>query len=203
MLFRSPYFGDVHAKDLIVYLFNQDFYEAGGTVEDSANILGLNQIKLLPEYGEKLVMNYEAPALSTYLQSTNMLPSNFPKRPASPLNSRQLMYKTLAGLIDDNIIDIQKMIFMFRKDWSDYANEFCLITTPKNAPEKQIPLLFMDLHKDQLGLMATLPKGFEVKHLGYRYFDPIARQQFHAILQNSFPAAVEADAVQMLAKAYK
>ncbi len=46
-----PYFGDMHAKELIVYLFNQEFFEGGGTLEDSERILGLNQIKLLPEYG--------------------------------------------------------------------------------------------------------------------------------------------------------
>ncbi|MHA1274612.1 MAG: amidohydrolase family protein, partial [Promethearchaeota archaeon] len=52
LLFASdyPYFGDVHAEKLMIYIINKRFFDTGGTIEDTRNILGLNQLKILPEY---------------------------------------------------------------------------------------------------------------------------------------------------------
>ncbi|MEJ2251807.1 MAG: hypothetical protein P8Y97_19390 [Candidatus Lokiarchaeota archaeon] len=42
-----PYFGEMHAQKLLINLFNKEFFNNGGSIQDIKNILGLNQIKLL------------------------------------------------------------------------------------------------------------------------------------------------------------
>ncbi|MEJ2279977.1 MAG: hypothetical protein P8Y70_19855, partial [Candidatus Lokiarchaeota archaeon] len=51
-----PYFGEMHAQKLLINLFNKEFFNNGGSIQDIKNILGLNQIKLLPEYNIKTII---------------------------------------------------------------------------------------------------------------------------------------------------
>jgi predicted TIM-barrel fold metal-dependent hydrolase len=198
-----PYFGDSHAKDLIVYLFNQDFYEGGGNLNDSANILGLNQIRVLPEYGSAYSFGREITPISTTLQNTELLPANFPNKPPTPLKVDDLMYETIAGLVDDGLIEIKKLLFQFKNDWIHYDGEYCLETYAPKKKEEIIPLIFTKFLGDKLGVIGTLPKGENWEKFGYKYFDPKVRQMFHTMFQNNFPAAIESDAVNMLARLYR
>ena len=60
-----PYFGDMHAQKLLQYLFNKQFFENGGTIEDCENILGLNEIRVLPEYSLPFIEQRPIPGLCT------------------------------------------------------------------------------------------------------------------------------------------
>ncbi|MHA1371271.1 MAG: amidohydrolase family protein, partial [Promethearchaeota archaeon] len=45
-----PYFFERHAKDIISFLFSKEFFDAGGTIQDLKNIMGLNLLRMLPDY---------------------------------------------------------------------------------------------------------------------------------------------------------
>jgi len=193
----------MHAKELMIYLFNKEFFESGGTIEDTEKILGLNQLKLLPEYGMQICAPNSVLPISTLVQNTDLIPSSLPSRPSTPLTTTKLMYQTLAALIDDGIIDIQKILFQYHGSWDNYIGDFCLWTVPKNVPSKIIPLLYMNLQFDQLSMFCTLPQGFLWKKFGYQYFNFEDRKLFQTVFSASFPAATDKDAIQLIQKAYQ
>lgn len=198
-----PYFGDMHAKEQIVYLFNQSFFESGGTIEDSEKILGLNQLKLLPEYGMNYTNNNPVVPFGTMLQSTDLIPMNIPSRPKVPLTPRKIMLKTLAGLIDDGIIEIQKVLFQFNGSWENYQGDLCIFTYPKNNPNKIMPLVYMQMLPDKIGTLCTIPQGFRWKKFGYKYFDPEDNAFFKAVFAQNYPVTNELEAESMLSKLYQ
>ncbi len=199
-----PYFGDQHAKELIEYLFNQSFFENGGTLEDSQNILGLNQIKLLPEYGEVLQTYSHESSASTFLQNPKLLPVDFPNKPTEYQNATQMMYNSLAALIDDNVVEIHKILPQFKEHWRNWEDEFCVITSLKSSKGKGeiIPLIYSKLLGEELGLLSTLPKDVPWNKFGMKYFNPKARDMYHKMFQTNFPAANGEDAAKMLKQVY-
>ena len=78
MLFASdyPYVGDSHAEKLLIYLINKQFFDTGGTIEDTRNILGLNQIRILPEYSLPQI-NKDAKNLRSTIISNAFYRQNF------------------------------------------------------------------------------------------------------------------------------
>ncbi|MHA1767807.1 MAG: amidohydrolase family protein, partial [Promethearchaeota archaeon] len=48
------YFQESHAKAFFDNILYSSFFEDGGNLQDIINILGLNQLKLFPEYGKKI-----------------------------------------------------------------------------------------------------------------------------------------------------
>ncbi|GAG94611.1 unnamed protein product, partial [marine sediment metagenome] len=67
-----PYFGDVHAEKLIIYVINKLFFDTGGNLEDARNILGLNQLRILPEYNLPQIKKDAKPLPSTMVSNPNM-----------------------------------------------------------------------------------------------------------------------------------
>ncbi len=201
-----PYFGDQHAKELIEYLFNESFFKNGGNLEDSANILGLNQIQLFPEYSKakKLTFQHQK-TVSTFLQNTETLPAGFAKKPSVPKSSTELMYDTLAVLIEENKLEIHSFLPQFQEKWKNWDEEFCLLTSSKIGSNRDliIPLLFNKIQGDDIGLLGTLPKDVQWKKMGYQYFDPETRNMFHKMFNSTFPAAICEDAAKMIEQAYQ
>jgi len=176
------------------------FFENGGKLQDIINILGLNQLKLFPEYGTKVKFTNNITPVSTIIQNSKILPPNHPKMPKEPLSVKKMMFQTLANLLDNGVMDIKQHLLQFNGDWSNFHNESCFVTNSKINPKKVVPLILMDLH-DNAGLISA--GNFEWKQMGYKYFDPEIRQMFHGMFKNSFPATNSEDAATMLTNAYK
>jgi predicted TIM-barrel fold metal-dependent hydrolase len=193
-----PYFGDMHAKELLQAVLSQEFFDSGGTVEDMGNIIGLNQLRLLPEYQIQMQSELATPPISCIIQNTALLPTDFPKKPANPLSVDQLMYQILAGLLDDGKADINKIMFQFAGDWHHYEQEFCLVLSSKVSPDKRIPLIYQKIADSRLGLIGTLPKGSCWKHFGMKWFDRADHGALTQMFGNHYPCAVPEDAIQMI-----
>ncbi|MHA1900908.1 MAG: hypothetical protein ACTSW5_08440, partial [Promethearchaeota archaeon] len=176
------------------------FFEDGGNLQDIINILGLNQLKLFPEYGKKINFTSSTTPVSTFIQDARILPSNFPKIPREPIPVKDMMFQTIANLIDNGVMDIKQHLLQFDGEWDNYNYESCFITQSKLNPDKIVPLLFVNLHNNA-GLISA--GNIIWKQMGYKYFNPDIRQMFHKMFKNSFPAANSEDAATMLANAYK
>jgi len=194
------YFQERHAKAFFDNIMYSSFFENGGNIQDIINILGLNQIKLFPEYGTKVKFSNNITPVSTIIQDSKILPLNHPKMPKEPVSVKQMMFQTVANLIDNGVMDIKQHLLQFDGDWSKFNNESCLVTQSKINPEKVIPLILLDLH-DNAGLISA--GNFEWKQMGFKYFDPDTRDMFHEMFKNSFPATNSEDAATMLTNAYK
>jgi len=194
------YFQEMHAKAFFDNIMYSSFFENGGNIQDIINILGLNQLKIFPEYGTKVKFSNNITPVSTIIQNSKILPPNHPKMPKEPVSVKQMMFQTLANLIDNGVLDVKQHLLQFNGDWDNFNNESCLVTQSKINPDKIIPLILMNLH-DDAGLMSA--GNFEWKQMGFKYFDPDVRQMFHDMFKNSFPAANSEDACTMLTNAYK
>ncbi|MFX1375145.1 MAG: amidohydrolase family protein [Promethearchaeota archaeon] len=179
LLFASdyPYFGDVHAQKLMKYIINKQFFDTGGTVLDVKNILGLNQLKVLPEYSlpqnQKDLKN--PPSLTI---SNPMFKTNNESTYATAIN-------TLAKTIVENKIDVKKFCLQFKDSWATFTDEVLLtIISNKNKQERNI--LMMNLIKDQISMFAPLQSNIEWKKFGYKYFDPIDRAFFAALFKQNY-----------------
>ncbi|GAG82494.1 unnamed protein product, partial [marine sediment metagenome] len=136
-----PYFGDVHAQKLLKYIINKQFFDSGGTLNDVRNIMGLNQIKILPEYNLPQVRK-DGPALPSTI-ITNALNEN--------INSYDIAIKTLVKLITENKVDIKSFCIQFKETWKEF-NEDVLLYTLKRATKEEIPMILTKLVKDRITL---------------------------------------------------
>ncbi|MFX1238624.1 MAG: amidohydrolase family protein, partial [Promethearchaeota archaeon] len=141
-----PYFGDVHASKLIIYVVNKLFFDSGGNLQDVKNILGLNQIRILPEYGLKQKYNNISQLPSTII-------SNIQERGKKAISTRNMAIMALAKLITDDKIDIRKICVQFDKSWNDISRDI-MLTVSSIAKGQNIDLLLMDLIKDSISLLA-------------------------------------------------
>ncbi|MFX1587513.1 MAG: amidohydrolase family protein [Promethearchaeota archaeon] len=172
-----PYFGDLHCQKLLKYIINKQFFNTGGTIRDVRNILGLNQIRLLPEYNIPLVRKDPKPLPSTIISTT----SN---------NSYEMTLRILAKLITDNKIDIKSFCLQFKETW-DKFNDDILLNIVKSTTKEEIPLILTDLVKNHLSLVAPLNKGMEWNKFGYKYFNPKDRAFFASAFKQNFLATDE------------
>ncbi len=177
LLFGSdyPYFGDEHAQKLLIYLINKQFFDTGGTIEDARNILGLNQIRILPDYD-----------MPEKKKESGTFPSTLVSNPSFQQNEIRSSYISILGLaklIAENKMDIKKICFQFNTTWHDITSDL-LITTIKNSNKQVIDLLFMNLVQDQsITLLTSLPPNTEWKKFGYKYFNPKDREIFAKIFK--------------------
>jgi hypothetical protein len=182
ILFASdfPYFGDVHAEKLMIYIINKQFFDTGGTIKDTRNILGLNQLRLLPEYN-----------MPQIFKNGRLLPSIMVSSPTSNQNNNsayKITIETLAKLIIENRIDIKKFCVQFQEGWEKF-NEDVLLNTIKSSTKEEIPLYIKNLVKDQsISLIAPLPPNLEWKKFGYKYFNPEDRAFFASLFKHSYLA---------------
>ncbi|WP_371803478.1 amidohydrolase family protein [Candidatus Lokiarchaeum ossiferum] len=179
-----PYFQELHAKSLIQNLIDPIFFENGGNLQDLRNILGLNQLKLFPEYGKSIKFPPTVP-ISLMVESTQKSVPNASKDPNLGFNTQDIMYQSIAKLIEENQINIKKVIFQFEETWKSYKNEAILYTSPKKNPENIIPLMLMNIQDDNLGLITTIPDQFDWNPLGSKFYDASTNKIFRKIISRS------------------
>ena len=175
-----PYFGEVHAQKLIKYIINKQFFDTGGNIQDIRNILGLNQLKLLPEYN-----------LPQTNKNGKKLPSTIVSNPSNKkVSAFETVITALAKLITNNRIDVKKFCLQFKGNW-DKFNDDVLLTTLKTTTKEEIQLILADLVKDQVSLLAPLSKDTRWNKFGYKYFNPQGRAFFTSLLKQSYLATDE------------
>ena len=186
-----PYFGDVHAQKLLKYIINKQFFDSGGTLNDVRNIMGLNQIKILPEYNLPQVRK-DGPALPSTI-ITNALNEN--------INSYDIAIKTLAKLITENKVDIKSFCIQFKETWKEF-NEDVLLYTLKRATKEEIPMILTKLVKDRITLIAPLTKEVSWNKFGYKYFNPRDRKFFSLIFKQNYLTMEEKEVFDCLTQIY-
>ncbi|NHJ26201.1 MAG: hypothetical protein EAX89_16600 [Candidatus Lokiarchaeota archaeon] len=173
-----PYFGDVHAEKLLIYVINKRFFDTGGKIQDVRNILGLNQLKLLPEYNLPQIQKNRKSFFSTTISTlTN-----------NNINSYDLAIKALAELIAKNKIDIKRFCVQFDKDWN-ISNRDVLLSLVNSNTKEDISLLLINLIKDKLTLLAPLDNKYGWNKFGYKIFNPKDRAFFNSIFKQNYLAA--------------
>ncbi len=204
LLFASdyPYFGAQHAKGLMIYVFNKEFYESGGTLQDTANILGLNQLKLLPEYSSGYISALpragssivHSPSLLTQEQSAALSSTEL------AMNPTEQMLGAIADLVHRKAFNIEKILFQYAGTYENYQNE-ALLVCKKKTLDQEIPVLMMNLVQNHLNMLGVLPEGAKWTPLGYEnYYNPETRKAFNAMFQQTWPAKNPKEAADMLEK---
>ncbi len=172
-----PYFGDVHSQKLLKYIINKQFFDQGGTIRDIKNILGLNQLKVLPEY-----------CLPQYQKDLKNPPSLTVSNPFFSQNAEktyETAINTIAQLIVENKIDIKKSCLQFKDTWATF-NEDILLTIASKKSKQERRILLMNLVKNFLSIFAPLQSNVEWKKFGYKYFDPEDRAFFASIFKLNY-----------------
>lgn len=196
VLFASdyPYFGDVHAEKLMIYIINKQFFDTGGTIQDTRNILGLNQIKLLPEYN-----------LPQIKKNANMLPCTIVSNPnfqQNQISAYDTAIEAIAKLISSAKIDIKSFCIQFKENWNRFNNDI-FFTTIKKSTKEEIPLYFTNIVDDQsISLLAPIQLNTEWKKFGYKYFNPEDRAFFASIFKQSYLATDLNNAIESLSHVF-
>ena len=181
MLYASdyPYFGDVHAQKLLTYIINKRFFDTGGTLRDVRNILGLNQIKLLPEYNSKHLINNK---------SKKIYPSTIVSSPSTHnKNSFEFVLNSIAKLLTMNVIDIKNFCIQFKESWNHF-DENILLNVLNLKTKEEIPLILTDLIKDKITLVAPIQNNNDWNSFGYKYFNPSDRAYFAEVFKQTYLA---------------
>ena len=195
LLFASdyPYFGDVHAEKLMIYVINKQFFDTGGTLQDVRNILGLNQLRVLPEYN--------LPQLSKDSKSLPSLMVSNPSFQQNNMSTYDISIRALAKLIVDNKIDIKKFCLQFKDSWNTLSEDI-LMTTISNSKKQEMNLLFMNLVRDKISLFAPLQPKIAWKKFGYKYFNPEDRAFFASVFKQNYLSMDLNKTSEMLAQIY-
>ena len=172
-----PYFGDMHAEKLLIYVINKQFFNTGGSITDIKNILGLNQLRILPEYS--------LPQQQKDLKSPPSLIVSNPLFNQNNESTCEALINTVAKLIVENRIDIKKLCLQFKDTWTVF-NDDVLLTILSTKSKQERNILLMNLVKDQLSIFAPLQSNMEWKKFGYKYFDPEDRAFFAALFKQNY-----------------
>ena len=187
-----PYFGDVHAQKLLIYIINKRFFDTGGTIKDVRNIMGLNQIKILPEYN-----------LTQNKTNGSSLPCTFISKPSnSKPTSYEIAIKALAKLIVENKVDIKRFCIQFKDTWDNF-NEDILLNAFTPTTKEEVPIMLTQLVKDQIALFAPLNKEAAWNKFGYKYFNPKDRAFFASIFKQNYLAKDEKQTVECLTQIFR
>ncbi|MFW9879300.1 MAG: amidohydrolase family protein [Candidatus Thorarchaeota archaeon] len=172
-----PYFGDVHSQKLMKYIINKQFFDTGGTIQDVKNILGLNQLRLLPEYS--------IPQNQKDIKDPPSLIISNPLFKRNNESTYKIAINTLAKTLVDNKIDIKKFCIQFKDSWATFTDDV-LLTIISNTKKQERNILLMDLIKDQISIFAPLHSNIEWKKFGYKYFNPIDRAFFATLFKQNY-----------------
>lgn len=200
LLFGSdyPYFGDVHAEKLIIYIINKQFFDSGGSLDDSENILGLNLLKLLPEYNLPLIEKTQLTPKSALIPNIQL--GQMPPMENKPL---EMSIKILAKLLADNVIDISKLCFQFIDSFKNYNNDALISAVSKATPDKVVNLIFLNLLKNQLTMIAPLANNTEWKKFGYKFFSPEDHFLFNQLFRESYPISDVSQASKIITQFFQ
>jgi predicted TIM-barrel fold metal-dependent hydrolase len=174
-----PYFGDVHAQKLMKYIINKQFFDSGGKIADVRNILGLNQLRILPEYNTPQNQKKAKPVPSIIISN--------PQFNQNKMSTYETSIMALARLIVENKFDIKKFCIQFKDTW-DTLSEDILLTMLSNKTKQERNLLLINLVKDQIALFAPLDSSVEWKKFGYNYFNPEDRAFFASVFKQNYLA---------------
>jgi predicted TIM-barrel fold metal-dependent hydrolase len=172
-----PYFGDVHSQKLFKYIINKQFFDNGGTIRDVKNILGLNQLKILPEYS--------LPQRQKDLKNPPSLTISNPFFRQNKENTYETAISTIAQLIVENKIDIKKSCLQFKDTWATF-NDDILLTIISSKSKQERHILLMNLVKNFVSIFAPLQSNLEWKKFGYKYFDPEDRAFFASLFNLNY-----------------
>ena len=191
LLFASdyPYFGDSHAEKLLIYIINKQFFDTGGTIEDTRNILGLNQIRILPEYSLPQI-NKDAKNLPSTIISNPFYQQN-------KTSSYEIAIQALAKLIIENKIDIKNFCLQFKDSWGRFGSDIFL-SIEKSSTKEEIKLYLTELVKNQITLLGPMHRDVEWKKFGYKYFNPEDRAFFASFFKRSYFATDINKAIECL-----
>ncbi len=198
-----PYFQELHAKSLIENIIQPVFFENGGTIDDIENILGLNQIKIFPEYG-MLKPKKNSPKInqiSTLIKNSN--DPSIQNTIFSTSNLKSLMFQTIANLIDDDVIDIRKHIFQFSDNWSCYDNNALFVTNSKKDNQKIINLVLMEMIKGNIGLISSIADESEWNPMGFKFFNKNDNLALKQMFKNSTYVTKSEEASSFIARSYR
>jgi predicted TIM-barrel fold metal-dependent hydrolase len=195
LLFASdyPYFGDAHAQKLMKYVINKQFFDTGGTIADVRNILGLNQLRILPEYS--------TPQNQIEKKSVPSIIISNPVFHQDKTSTYETLIMALAKLIVENKVDIKRFCIQFKDSW-DTFNDDILLTTLSNNTKQERNLLLMNLVKDRIALFAPLHSSIEWKKFGYKYFNPEDRAFFASVFKQNYLATDVFKTVETFSKVY-
>ncbi|MHA1340943.1 MAG: amidohydrolase family protein [Promethearchaeota archaeon] len=189
LLFASdfPYFGAQHAKGLIIPLLSNEFFKTGGTIQDIENILGLNQLRLLPEYNYQIKEKQKIPSKTALIIPPNSLTT-----------AQDIAVSAIAKLIDSNFIDIHKILFQFDGNYSNFKGELLLALKNKQDSKKIINFVLMNIVPGKLSMLSTLSENSVWKKFGYKYFNPDDREFFHSKFSETRPISDENSIIQTI-----
>ncbi len=162
ILFGSdfPYFFERHAKDIISFMLSKSFYDQGGTIEDTKNILGMNLLRLLPDFNKQVAQ-----------QATIPKPVAVHARPVNGTRSIEVLSKVIIKMVDSNDVEITRLVPMFRDNFNNYRNEFLLGTRWNvNGTPNEVLMVAMNVFGDMMGL-GPIGNNGEWKKFGFAYFD--------------------------------
>jgi predicted TIM-barrel fold metal-dependent hydrolase len=177
-----PYFGDVHAHKLMKYIINKRFFDSGGTLKDTRNILGLNQLKVLPEYNLPLTQPQTSNSASTIITQVS-----------SESSSYEMGLKVLARLIVDNKIDIKKICIKYDDTWENFNN--IVLDIENLALKKQVLMSIVELIRNKLLLVSPLSDHVDWNSTSLKYFDPKNRAFLAAAFKQAYLAMTEEQAM--------
>jgi len=198
-----PFFQEVHASALISNLISPIFFENGGNVQDVQNILGLNQLKLFPEYKQSFSFSTPAPAISSLIQAKSpMNPATKKKNSLPNVASQETMFQSVAKMVGDGVFDINRIYLQVSQAGDTSANNAVFMTSRSKFPNETIPLLALTVDPAQFSLLATLPPNSIWKPNGYNYFDQNTRQMFRECFEKTSPAQNPQEASAIISKAY-
>lgn len=187
-----PYFGDIHAQKLLIYIINKRFFDTGGTIKDVRNIMGLNQIKILPEYN-----------LPQNKNNGTSLPCTLISNPSiSNPTSYEIAIEALAKLIVENKVDIKRFCIQFKDTWDNF-NDDILLNAFTPTTKEEVPIMLTQLVKDQIALFAPLNKEAAWNKFGYKYFNPKDRAFFASIFKQNYLATDEKQTVECLTQIFR
>ncbi|NVM03055.1 MAG: hypothetical protein HWN67_12005 [Candidatus Helarchaeota archaeon] len=173
-----PYFFEKHAADNISFLISKEFFEKGGKLTDTANILGINMIRLLPEYSLPHKQEHDIKPQSAYIQNDQNTPST------------DIIAEAIAALIEYKVINPTKLIYMFNQNFYNINEEILIDCVSVKNPNIQSKILAMDIFNNAK-IMKIFKKDDEFKPFGgYKFFSPKDRLFLHSdiILKNPIHA---------------
>ncbi len=162
-------------------------FDTGGTIKDVRNIMGLNQIKLLPEY-----------SLPPKKDSVSHLPSVLLSNASNQeFNPYKAAIKAIAELLTTNKIDIRRFCLQFKDSWNEISEDV-LLNVLKRTSNEEIPIFLTTILKNQLTLIAPLNREATWNKFGYRYFNPKDRKFYTSLLKQNYLALEEEQAINCL-----
>ncbi len=180
-----PYFGDIHAHKLMKYIINKRFFDSGGTLKDTRNILGMNQLKVLPEYNLPLVQ-----------PQTNNKASTIISQASSEVSSYEIGLRVLAKLIVENKIDIKKFCVRYDDAWDNFNN--IALDIINATTKKEMLMSLVELVRDKILLIAPLSDQIDWNSTSLKYFDPKNRAFLAGAFKQAYLAITEEQAMNSM-----